>query len=73
MRRKINSAPNWWGWGWGPGHQETAEFNILEAYFIAAYGIRKRIHEIMHPNCRLNLTGCWILTFIDYSTIEIPL
>lgn len=70
-RRKPVQPPNWWGWGWGPGRQETAEFKILEAYFTAAYGLDKRITEIMAPGCVLNDRWCWVITFIDDSTLDI--
>jgi hypothetical protein len=70
---KEQVAPNWWGWGWGPGHQESAEFSILEAFFSAAFGITKRIREIEHPNCRSNRGNHdgWLLTFIDFTTTEV--
>jgi hypothetical protein len=60
--------PNWWGWGWGPGHQETAEFKILEAFFTAAYGLRKRIRDIESPRDYAH----WKLTFIDGGTMAVP-
>lgn len=68
---RITQAPNWWGWGWGPGHQETAEFEILATYFIAAYGLSKRIAEIMHPRCHLNDYECWVITFLDGTILRL--
>jgi hypothetical protein len=84
MKRTLITPPNCWGWGWAPGHQETAEFKILEEYFCAAYptmfqpaggNISKRIREIMHPGCQSAhpWQEGWLITFFDRSTIEVPL
>ena len=83
MSKRIDTAPNWWGWGWAPGHQETAEFQILEAFFCAAYptmfqpggNISKRIREVMHPHCvsANPWQEGWLITLFNRRTIEVPL
>lgn len=69
MDRSRNN--NWWGWGWPPGAQETAEFKILEAYFIAHMGLSKRIRQIKHPQCVLSNHDGWLITFTDDTFVEL--
>ena len=58
-------------WGWGAGHQETAEFCILEAYFKARWSITKRISDFEYRPWNHKDDAPWLITFLDGTTREV--
>lgn len=72
QRRAPITAPN--RWGWGPGHQNSAEFEILADYLAAAWQLpRKLIREISIDRRSRKEGEFWRIEYSNGMTREVPL